>query len=293
MIRATAILAAFAAAFLSIPAAAQKPDEFEFRMVTESKTVTLDRSKAYILVEAPGMIVTSWISLPDDAQRAAWQEQRKEALAKAIADYPRDKQRYESKYAIWVKTGKRGRAPEKPVEPTEESFAWPDLESRRVFTVGPQNRFKSDKEVSLWLLEVPEGKYVFYSFGMGAWTDCACMGSLGFEAKAGKVTAVRVVNSGLDGQGNIIEQFPKGTPSLDMNTRFAMMVEPPSDYALDPRLPRDMIVAADFELFERLPNWFGGTINRVMPFPGLFAYKGSRMVDLRQPEARSIQEELP
>ena len=51
-----------------------------------------------------------------------------------------------------------------------------------------------------------------------------------------------------------------------------------------------MIVAADFELFERLPNWFGGTINRVMPFPGLFAYDGARMVDLRVPNESVVSE---
>lgn len=283
MIRSAMALALAAMALAPASVAAQKAEEVEVEQVKDRKSVTLDPGKAYLMIEAPGMMISSWISMPSAAQRADWQAQRSEELAEAIVDYPKDLARYERRHASWSKE-EVGREPERPVEPTEESFPWPDLESRRVFSVGPQNRFASEKDYSLWLMAVPEGEYLFYGFGNQTFSDCACMGSLAFEVKTGKITALRISNAWLDGAGQRIDGFPKGMNSLDVQTRFGMVVEPPSDFSLDPRLPREMITVPEFRLVERLPNWFGGTVNRVLPFPGLFTYDGTKMVDLRAAE---------
>ena len=151
----------------------------------------------------------------------------------------------------------------------------------QIVTIGPQNRFASESDYSLWLHEVPEGEYVFYGFGMPGAGDCACMGTLAFDVTPGKVTAVRIGTMWLDAQGEQIEKFPSGSNSTDIAVRQAPYVEPPSDYSLDPRIPREMFMVPEFTLVNRLPNWFGGTVNRVLPVPGLFAYDGADMVDLR------------
>ena len=69
--------------------------------------------------------------------------------------------------------------------------------------------------------------------------------------------------------------------SNDLVARMAFYIDPPSDFALDPRLPRERIHPAQFEPVDRLPNWFGSTVNRVLPIPGLFHYERGHMVDGR------------
>ena len=219
--------------------------------------------------------------MPSEDQRADWERQRQEELAEAIEDYPGELQRYERNLGYWQDAGERRRRnmrerPERPIEPSDENFSWPDLESRRLFVVGPQNRFASESEYSLWLYEVPETEVVFQGL-----SECACMGTVAFDTEIGKVTAVRVGNTFVDERGNRVDQHPDGLSSTDRLVRSAPYVEPPSDYALDPRIPREMIVSADFRPVQRLSNWYGETINRVVPYPGLFGYEQDRMVDLR------------
>lgn len=288
-----AALASAALALTALPLQAQDPTEFEYRAVTGRSVEALDPAKAYLLVEAPGMMLSTWLVMPDESQRAEWERQLQAALAEAVAEYPGKLASYERDHETWANSrSRRSAEPERPIEPTAENFAWPELESRRMFTIGPQNRIASESEYSLWLYEVPAGEIIFRGLGMGAFGDCACLGTLAFETQPGKVTAVRIAYTPLDSEGRQIERFPGGSNSLDISTRSGIIIEPPSDYALDPRIPREMIIVPHFRLVEAMPNWFGQTVNRVQPYPGLFTYDGTRMVDLRRGAEAPIVEEL-
>lgn len=274
---------AIAAAFgLSQPVLAEDATTIETKIYTDKKTISLDRSKAYLLIEGSGMIVSNWIVMPNEAQREDWERQRQEAFAKELKKYPGRLRNYERD--LEVSKGSRGRIrePVKPVEPTEETFVWPELESQRILTVGPQQRLASEKGYSLWLYEVPATTITFYGLGMATMADCACLGTMSFDTQPGKVTAVRIAQSWLNESGEIVDRPLEGTSSTDVGVRIGLIVEPPSDYSLDPRIPRDMIALPQFKLVEGLPNWSGGTVNRVMPVPGLFTYERGKMVDLRK-----------
>ncbi|MBX7458032.1 hypothetical protein K3152_07210 [Qipengyuania sp. 1NDH17] len=276
------LAAALGSAMLTAtPAAAQESEPLEIRRFGDVKNLALDRSKAYLLVEAPGQVISRWLALPSDAERADWEEQRQAALAEKQAKFAREMERYQERRARWEASPTGEAAPEMPVEPTDANFAWPALEAQRVFTVGPQNRFANGKEFSLWLFEVPVGKYVFYGVGTGGAGDCACMGTMAFNTRAGMVTAVRVGLTWLDERGNSLPAYPGSSNSTDQATRFGMMLQPPSDYVIDPRIPFEMLTIPDFELVQRMPNYFGERISRIQPFPGLVDYHRDEMLDMR------------
>lgn len=271
-----------ASAALSAPAVGQEIDPVTITRVPDRETVTIDPAKAYLLMEAPGVMQAMFLLAPTEAQRADWASQRAAALAEAIGEYPRRVQRYQRDMETWQATGRReSRRPVAPVEPTEDSFAWPELESRLLVIIGPFNRFHSADGGSLWLYEVPAGTYTYYGQGAPGMGDCACMGSVRFAVPAGQITAFRHGLQWLDREGNPVDERPQVDNSNDMVARMAFYLDPPSDFALDPRLPRDRLRPAQFEPVERLPNWFGGTVNRIQPIPGLFHYERGRVVDER------------
>jgi len=292
MIRTLAITAGLAlSAMLATPALAQKIDSIEYERVRDRDDVVLDPAKSYLLVESSGMDVSNFILLPTQEQRDDWERQRQEALAEAIEDYPRDMSRYTRQERTWRESnGRIGREPVLPIEPTNENFGWPDIESRRVISFGPQNRFAKPEGASLWLHEVPAGEYIFYGLGMPGFTECACMGSVSFTIEPGSVTAVKVGRILLDTQGNEISEFPDGTSSTDVATRIGIYIDPPSDLAYDPRIERSRIVAAQFAPVPSLSNWGGGMVSRVQPIDNVIAYDRDQVIDMRPAAVAARQE---
>ncbi|MFB0613492.1 hypothetical protein [Aurantiacibacter poecillastricola] len=273
-------LVALLSAFTSASALAQDVEPIRIDRIADRSEVTLDSGKAYLLVEGTGMMVSTFFKLPSDEMRVDWARQREEALAEAREDHVRAMARYERDLAYFEARNSAQRRPELPVEPTEENFAWPELESRQTMTLGPQNRFAND-DVSLWLYEVPAGEYIFYGLGMPEFMDCACMGSVRFEVPVGQVTAVRIEPTALDPRANPIAEFPDGTDGTDRVVRSGLLIEGPSELAFDPRIA-NWVRPAQFAPVPSLPNWYGGTINRVLPIDGVFAYDGLQMVDRRE-----------
>ena len=186
------LLALSTTAVLTVPAVSQEIDPVTITRVPDRDTVTIDPAKAYLLVEAPGVMQAMFLLAPNEAQRADWASQRAEALAEAIADYPGRVQRYQRDLETRRASRQReNRRPVAPVEPTEATFAWPELDSRLLVTIGPFNRFHSADGTSLWLYEVPAGTYTYYGQGAPGMGDCVCMGSVRFAVPAGQITALR------------------------------------------------------------------------------------------------------
>lgn len=278
-----------AASLVIPPAAAQDSEPVEVELIRDRDDVVLDPSATYLLVEAPAAIVSSFVFMPSDEERADWERQRQEELAEAIEDYPRDLSRYERDIEFWEATRRRRRdRPARPVEPTDETFPWPDLESRKIVTIGHLNRFAKSDEASLWLYEVPAGEYLFYGLGMIGFNDCACMGSVSFSVAEGSVTAVRVGYDILDPQGNLVTARPDDVDATDAATRTAIFIEEPSEAVFDPRIPRERIVTAEFSPVGRLANWFGGTVNRVQPIAGVIDYDRDRVIDVQAEAAAAL-----
>ncbi len=268
-----------AATLIAQPVAAQDSDPVRITRIADRPSVTLDPAKAYLLVQSNGQLASNFLLAPTAEEQADWAGQRAEALAEAIRRHPRAVDRYERDSELWADImTRRGPRPVMPVEPTEANFSWPDLESRKQIVIGPTNRFLAEEGRSLWLFEVPAGTYTFYSTGILGMTDCACMGTASFPVSAGQVTAVRVGLELVDGEGNLMASVPDGLNENDRTTRTMPALTGPTEAAYDPRIPREMIVPASFTPVERVPNWFGSTINRIMPIPGVLRYERGRAV---------------
>lgn len=274
---------ALAAGFLSLSAPAlAKIADFETHAVKDKKSMTLDPAKAYLLIESHEKTITTLVKLPSQAERDEWESQRQEAMVEALEKYPRELERYERRIKSYDPAYPRGRKPVKPIYPTDEDFPWPDLELQFSFMIGYQNRFSKDDGVSLYLHEVPEGDYVYYSSGLVIGGGiCACLGSVSFKAEAGKVMAMWIGTEPLDASGEPIEEHPEDHHNQDRLTRTGIFVKAISDAARDPRIPSEWLAMADFTPVVGIPNWFGAEVNRVKPIPGVFAYERGEIVDLR------------
>lgn len=271
----------------------------ETEVIKDRDQVALDPQSTYLMIEAPILAMPSFIVMPADEHRAEWARQRSEALAEAIEEYPRRLASYEREHELWqsIRNNRRP-APTRPVEPTEETFPWPDIESQRLLTMGPLNRFSKSDEVSLWLNEVPPGEYIFYGFGFGPlglpnMGTCMCMGSIRFTVEPGKITALRLGSQFLAPDGTRQMTPPPDTNSTDLWVRQVMFVERATDAIFDPRLPRDRFVHPTFRAVPDLPSWFGGMIGRVEPIPGVMSYEGGQQIDLQAAAAPAAAPAAP
>ncbi len=284
------ISAAFFASIVTFPVFAQQLEPLQAARIKDKDDVVLDPNKAYLLVESDQPITSNFIRLPTDAERENWELQRTSALQEAIEEYPDKFAKYQRKLENIRKNGSRVSPPTPPLDP-ETSFGWPEIEQYRTLSMGPLHRFAKQKNQSLYLYEVEAGQYAFYGTGFFGFNDCMCMGTVSFPVAAGAVTTLRVHMQKLDAAGNVIESFPEGLSSTDQMTRVGIALMPPTEFGYDPRIPREMIKAAEFQVVGRLGNWFGGRVHRLAPVDGILAYDKDRIVDVRaEEEARMLAE---
>jgi hypothetical protein len=181
--------------------------------------------------------------------------------------------------------------PKKPIEPTEANFQFTRFEQLASFTMGPLNRFHS-KNGSTYLHAVTPGKYrIFGQFdplvGIGV---CYCMGSVTFDAEAGKVTDLGTMTIDLSNAG----PPEKGDSSSPRVAAYAMALEPVKDStAVDPRvksLPRNI---ADLRAAGKMPNYFGIAISRLPAIPGVISYRRDQIIDKKasvaEPAPQSVE----
>lgn len=264
-------------------AVAKSPFDFDPERISDKDEFPFDASKAYLLVESDNMINVSFMKLPNDEELATWEALRLEEFEDEKKKYVGRVKRYERRLETWKKT-RRGHKPEAPVEPTEGSFSITPFELSHNLAIGPQGRF-NNKGGSLYLYEVPAGEYVFYGNVFfnpngGAMGTCVCMGTVALNVEAGKVSAVRVRLPFMEMYSSMDkDERPKTVMDIpeDMTSQGLVPVE----LALtDTRLPQDKMVFPETRLIDRLPNWFGVEIDRLMPIEGRFTYDGDTMVDL-------------
>ena len=183
-------LMAFAAAFSVSAYAKEKAYVFvESKPVKDAKVVNLDPAKAYVMIRTPNAMPLHFTKLPSAADKPEYEKLVDEGFAKAQKNYEKAMKRYQSDLALAKKT-KGSKLPEKPAEPTRETYQHLSFGQIASFTVGIFNRFYSEKGDSAYLQEVTPGTYRIYGqvdplLGMGV---CYCMGSVTFEVEPGKIT---------------------------------------------------------------------------------------------------------
>jgi hypothetical protein len=217
---------------------------------------------------------------PED--RIAWQRARAEALVEARRDQARAAAR-------WDAEDRRCRGnpeltcqnrPRRPVEPTEDNFAYAPPEASGVFAVSRGPQFSAEDGRYTNLVRVEPGTYLIYGqINQGAVGEegvCLCMGTVSFAAPAGQVVDL----------GEI--RFPR-LEARQEERRFGAsrlssieVVPPAPNAALPPRLVAMPRVAADYRAAGPIPNfYFGVEIDRLPAMAGVLAYERDRIIDLR------------
>lgn len=256
-------------------AADKDKEKWETRIVADKpQPVTLNPAKAYVLLRADNLVMPSFMRMPGPEDAAKHAAERAEALAKEHAKWQKKFASWQSQMKSMERMPTTVRRPERPVEPTEKNFGFPDYEQVHSFMLGPQNRF-AKQDGSVYLQEVPPGEYIFY----GLVGTCACLGTVSFEAPAGKVVALDLTLPFAQALRDLPKEQRPATP-LDLPAGTTTMRLAAATFT-DSRLPEGSMIAPTFKPAGRRPNWPGMEADRVMPIDGVFRYERDKQIDLR------------
>jgi hypothetical protein len=301
IIQALALISAFALLPLAAHAANDK-EKWESKAMADKPQVVLNPAKAYIAVQGDYQVNPLLMKRPNAEEAAKHAAARSEELAKEHAKWVKKHDSWKSAMAVYAKADPSLRRPTEPQEPTEANFPWPRYEQVHPVYIGPQNRFaKAEGGASTYLHEVEPGEYLFYgNVAMAAPGGiCACLGTLSFRAEAGKVTSLGKMHLMLIDVGRESKAGGSNMPtpwigalvgaksgqvgkSLDLPEGVTSLAFTPVPFS-DPRVSADIVVPARFNPVDRVPNWFGLEVDRVMPIEGVMRYDRDKVVDLTAP----------
>lgn len=253
--------------FLLVPAQAAHAERDQFN---PRDTVVVEPHRAYIFYRTN---VRGTLNLMRDVGAAAREATRVGAFDVARADYRRRLARYERTRAQCESNPAPG-CPDRPAEPSLETFPDPTPEGAMLVSIVWQPRFTGGDEGSSYLMAVEPGAYVIYGnmmlgnngFALGV---CLCMGSVRFEARPGQITDLGEIN------------FRRPDERTGRRPWSPDVVPYVSTMTLPPRLAGLPRVAAEFHAADKLPNWFGVEIDRHPAMPGVLAYDRDRVIDVR------------
>lgn len=273
-------LAAIATVSVITPAFANdKPPVFVVTAPVNDKPVlTFDPAKAYILLRADDIVPLYLVKVPTVEDQALYDRIRAAVFVEAHRKYEKKQASYLKAKTEAAKTA-GAIIPEQPIEPTEANFDFAQFGMMAGFGIGPRNRFSKSKEISTYLQEVTPGTYRIYGLIMDlnapAGASCFCMGSVKFDAPAGQIVDLGVVN-----KAGKIEAVP-GDSSQPLAVRPKPFFRLPGpDTPPDPRFMGQTIKPAKFKPVGKIPNYFGFMISRMPEMPGVFRYDRDRIVDL-------------
>ena len=267
------LAAVLLAALLQFAAPAAARDQFN-----EKEAVTIDPRKSYILFRTETRLPLRFMREAVPADEAPWRAARAAALARAQGSYGRAVERYRASARACETRSCRDR-PELPVRPTEENFDFPPAEAGNfvMVTHGPVFSREGGDSVT-YLVAVPPGTYAVYgtmiSLPTGIVHMCQCMGSVRFEAPAGQIVDLGIVRYVGSEAGVSVSPviMPAVTPYAPAMTRPA-------------RLNGLPVIPAVLRAVDKIPNYFGGVINRHPPLPGVLRYERDRVIDDRTGQA--------
>jgi hypothetical protein len=257
-----------------------------------SGKVKYDSKLAYVFVRAPVRQAMMLLRLPDEADVIEYEKAWAEALLKAKKKYKSQIQTYE--YDLKASKKYQTRVPARPIEPTEKNFSIEAIELMNVVSIGPQfvfSKTKGDDEKDFtYLHAVKPGRYVYYgpiflSPNAGYAGFCYCMGTVSFEVKAGQVADT----------GNFFLVAPSADPDFKSSEPISAsesgLYRPqeltklygPLTYGLPESLKTWPNMVPDWKAHGHLDNFYGVTVVRMPPIPGVLAYNRDKVVDLKAP----------
>lgn len=256
----------------------------------QSGKVALDPNQGYILISGAERQFGTFLRVPDAETWTQYHADRDKAWAKAQRRYTSAMKEWEvqSEFA----KSKQMPVPERPVAPTMGNLGIEAAELRDQESFGPMNAFAKDAQGVSYLSAVKPGTYVWYGPVMlapngTAMGSCYCLGSVRFEVKPGVVTDL----------GNSLTSMPHWDEQQDVaraklaeiNARRVADGKPPlpafakveTHYGLPPSLSSWPSAQATLQASPKMNNYFGLTVTRIAPIPGVLAYHRDVIVDGR------------
>jgi hypothetical protein len=278
---------------LTTPAFAQAVEEKNLL----SGKAKIEPDSGYIHITGPTRSMGMFLKMPDATDKAEYEAKWAEELAK-------EKKKYLKKLASWerdVAAAKASKAkpPEKPAEPTEENFSIGPIELLNPVNYGPQFIFSKSKEPEqfTYLHKVKPGTYVYYgpvAVVQAAFGTCYCMGSVQFEVKPGAITDL----------GNFMFAAPRDDPAFPRDNSDpkgsngglygVYFGKPPAQPALSFGVAASLKAypyhKAEFHASPKLENFYGITVSRMPPIPGILGYDRDKPVDLAAGAGQNLAE---
>jgi hypothetical protein len=260
MIRRLMPLIACAAA-LGAAAPAIAKDEFasEFRQIRAGEPVTLRADRAYVLLRIDTDLAkfsAQIMRVPDEAELLAYDEARKQAHARA---------------------GKKAG----PIA----SFSF-EYEGRpNYFGLAPGKAIAPGAKMATVLAEISPGDYVFYGMGMNGFLhQCFCLGTVGFNAEAGRVIDLGTLLIAKAWQPSPIPELKDeanlGRSAVMDYGLFAAALRPATaDTSLPTGVQRAATSPARFHAVGPFIEPNALLITRLAAMPGVLAYDQGKVID--------------
>lgn len=253
----------------------------------EGDTVPVSPDRGYVLMRLPersyNVLLMRYLTPEqldkfDAARRAAFEAAKPKAdadRAKIIAD------------------NAKGGTKKVPDELTLDTFVFRYDLMANVLIMKAKYPFATDTTGKYYLFGLPPGTYAIigmsFTGGGEHMNSCACMGSVKFEVKPGRITDMGLVLTGTVGA-------PVEYPELADYTGKTIVHPPqpvPGAIGLrpyDPAMPRPAtlpalpIEVADYRAQGRIPNFFYSMITRMAPVKGVLDYKLDKIIDVKSGE---------
>ena len=297
-------IAMFAMTLGQSPALAGDTEAIELKDIEKGK-FEFDPQSGYIFLQGRNRQMGLLLKTPNAQDMAEYEAEWREKLEKEQKKFPRKLENWEAEFAIAQGSRARDKLLEKkPEEPTEENFSIGSIELRHMVAYGPLFVFSKDKEndIYTYMVKLPPGTYsyygpVFLGPNGGYAGQCYCMGSVEFEAKAGVITDLGNFLTVASLQGiEPVSEPPEmkgsdaGIFSKDQLPFLASLQGNELTYGLPAELASYPSERADFRAARKRDNFFGITISRMPPIPGVLAYDNGQVVDVKAKAAAASSE---
>jgi hypothetical protein len=249
------------------------------------EAVTINPAKAYVFFRATSKLPPVLLREVNEVERAAYEQERERAFVKAHAAYEKKLARWPGELAEYRKMPPAQRRmstePAKPRDFTLATFSYPPRELRNLIVVAPR-LFTKDKPNYSYLVEVDPGAIRLYGI-MGVATGahagiCLCMGSVKFEAAAGKITDMGEIQRP---RSEAIIAGDKKAAAVPSSLPSFRIVPPSAAMPVPARLAGLPVVQADYRAAGKMSNDLGLMIDRVPAMEGVLAYQRDTVVDVK------------
>ena len=177
-----------------------------------------------------------------------------------------------------------------PAPPTLETFNFVYDEVSNVQRIN--GAFVAARPESAYLVQVLPGDYVLYgaSYGSSFYKPtlfaCMCLGTVGFSAPPGIVTDLGYFMGDMAHRPSLIneltEESASAPSSMTPAAPIAATVRPARPDSMVPEALRGKSLRpADYRAIGRFVEPRAIGINRLAPVPGILAYEGRRVIDVR------------